>query len=94
VFNDAILKGRKLRDQFPSARASALPPQIPLLPPALKFHAEGPIYSFADFHNKLPAEIPAAHAFELRSWTKRAFLELRELELRLLLERLRTSLRT
>jgi hypothetical protein len=92
VFNDAILKGRKLRDQFPFVRASAVPLQIPLLPPALKFHADRPGHSFADFHNKLPAEIPTGHAFELRSWTKRAFLELRELELRLLLEKLRTSL--
>jgi hypothetical protein len=36
--------------------------------------------------------IPIGLAFELRSWTRRAFLELRELELRLLLEKLRAAL--
>jgi hypothetical protein len=41
----------------------------------------------------LPVETPIGHAFELRSWTKRVFLEFRELELRLLLERLCASLR-
>ena len=34
--------------------------------------------------------VPIGPAFELRSWTKRTFLEFRELELRLLLEKLRT----
>jgi hypothetical protein len=31
--------------------------------------------------------------FELRSWTRRTFLEFRELELRLLMEKLRASLK-
>ena len=93
VFNHAILRGQKLRDQFPFRRAAAVPLQIPILPTALKFHADQMTHSFADFHSRLPVEIPIGHAFELRSWTKRAFLELRELELRLLLERLRASLR-
>ena len=92
VFNHAILKGRRLRDAFPFARAAAVPLQIPLLPPALKLHADQMTRSFADFHSQLPVEIPIGHAFELRSWTKRAFLEFRELELRVLLEKLRASL--
>jgi hypothetical protein len=93
VFNEAIVKGRRLRDEYPFVRASAVPLQIPLLSPTLKPYAERPRRSFADFHHKLPPEVPAGHAAELRSWTKRAFLELRELELRLLLEKLRASLR-
>jgi len=92
VFNDAILKGRRMRDEFPFVRAAAVPLQIPLLPPALKAQAERPHYSFADFHNKLPPEIPEGLAVELSSWTKRVFLELREFELRLLLEKARSSL--
>jgi hypothetical protein len=94
VFNHAILKGRRLRDMFPFARAAAVPLQIPLLPPALKLHADQTTRSFADFHSQLPVEIPIGHAFELRSWTKRAFLEFRELELRVLLEKLRASLKS
>jgi hypothetical protein len=93
VFNDAIAKGRKLRDQFPFIRAAAVPLQIPVLPPTLKLHAGQRGRSFKEFHGKTPAEIPAGPAAELRAWTRRVFLELRELELRLLLEKLRGSLR-
>lgn len=92
VLNEAILKGQRVRDAFPFVRAAAVPLQIPLLAPALKRYADQPHYSFADFHNKLPEEIPEGLAVELRSWTRRAFLELREFELRLLLEKVRASL--
>jgi hypothetical protein len=93
VFNEAIVKGRRLRDDYPFIRAAAVPLKIPLLSPALKAYAERARHSFADFHRKLPPEIPAGHAAELRSWIKRAFLELREFELRLLMDKLRASLR-
>jgi hypothetical protein len=93
VFNDGILKGKKLRDQYPFTRAAAVPIQIPLLPPALKAHAERSGLSFVDFHSQASAPVPLGPAFELRSWTKRAFLEFREFELRLLMEKLRTSLK-
>jgi hypothetical protein len=90
VFNEAILKGRKVRDQFPFTRTAAVPIQIPVLPPALK--AQAAKASFAEFHHQLPIEVPIGYAFELRSWTKRVFLEFREFELRLLMEKLRSSL--
>jgi hypothetical protein len=93
VFNDGILKGKKLRDQYPFTRAAAVPLQIPLLPPALKAHAERSGLSLADFHSQASAPVPFGPGFELRSWTKRVFLEFRELELRLLMERLRASLK-
>ena len=92
VFNEAILKGRKLRDQFPFGRAAAVPLQIPALAPMLKAQVEKFAYSFAELHDQLPTAIPIGLAFELRSWTRRTFLEFRELELRLLLEKLRASL--
>ena len=58
----------------------------------LKAQIEKARYSFAEVHGRLPMAIPIGLAFELRSWTRRAFLELRELELRLLLEKLRAAL--
>jgi hypothetical protein len=94
VFNDGILKGRKLREQYPFTRTSAVPLQIPLLAPALKAHAERSGLSFVDFHSQSTAPMPVGPAFELRSWTKRTFLEFREFELRLLMERLRDSLKS
>ena len=93
VFNDGILKGKKLRDEYPFTRAAAVPLQIPLLAPALKGHVERSGLTFVDFHSQASAPVPFGPAFELRSWIRRVFLEFRELELRLLMERLRTSLK-
>jgi hypothetical protein len=92
VFNEAILKGQKPRDQFPFARAAAVPLQIPALAPMLKAQIDRSSYSFADVHDQLPVSIPIGLAFELRAWTRRTFVEFRELELRQLLEQLRASL--
>lgn len=93
VFNDGILKGKKLREAYPFTCAAAVPLQIPLLPPALKTHVERSGHTFVDFHSQASASVPSGSAHELRSWTKRVFLEFRELELRLLMKRLQTSLK-
>jgi hypothetical protein len=92
VFNDVILKGKKLRDEYSFSRAAAVPVHISALAPMLKAQIEQSHYSFSDIHDTLPIGIPIGLAFELRSWTRRTFLELRELELRLLLEKLRALL--
>jgi hypothetical protein len=92
VFNEAIVQGRKLRDQFAVARAAAVPLQIPLLLPILKAQADKSAHSFADFHARMPEGVPQGLAVELHAWTRRTFLEFRELELRLLLEKLQASL--
>lgn len=92
VFNEAITKGKQFRNRFPFDRAASVPLRIPILAPALKAAADASRYSFADFHAQLPMGVPMGHAFELRTWTRRAFLEFRELELRLLLEKVRASL--
>jgi hypothetical protein len=92
VFNEAIVQGRKLRDQFAVARAAAVPLQIPMLLPILKAQADKSAHSFADFHARMPEGVPHGLAVELHAWTRRTFLEFRELELRLLLEKLQASL--
>jgi hypothetical protein len=92
VFNEAVTKGKRFRDRYPFERAASVPLRIPILAPALKAAADASRYSFADFHAQLPIGVPMGHAFELRTWTRRAFLEFRELELRLLLEKVRASL--
>ena len=69
-----------------SQRAAAVPLQIPVLAPTLKAQADRLPYAFAYFHDRLPPQVPVELAFELRSWTRRTFLEFRELQLRLLLE--------
>jgi len=92
VFNEAIAPGRRIREQFPSARGGAVHLQIPYLAPEPKIFAESPPCSFVNFHAGLPARVPPAEARALRAWTQRTFLELRELELRLLMDDLRASL--
>lgn len=92
VFNEAIALEQVLRSRFPGRRAASVPVQIPYLATELKVQADRPPHSFADFHTTTTPDVPIGLAFGLRSWTRRAFLELRELQLRLLLEKLRTSL--
>jgi hypothetical protein len=92
VFDDAIVKGRKLRDKYPFTRAATVPLQIAALSPMLKAQIETSSCSFADAHDQLPIDIPVSLGYELRAWTRRTFVEFRELELRLLLEQLRASL--
>jgi hypothetical protein len=89
IFNEAIAPGKKLRVDFPFCRAAAVPLQISPLAPMLKAQLEQSNSSFLDFYEELPPAIPAGLAYELRSWTRRTFIEFRELELRLLLEKLR-----
>jgi hypothetical protein len=92
IFNEAIAASKKLRDDFPFYRAAAVPLQISTLAPMLRAQLELSRSSFIDFYDALPPGIPAGLAYELRSWTRRTFIEFRELELRLLLEKLRSAL--
>jgi hypothetical protein len=92
VLNDAIVKDRTLRDKFPFTRTATVPLQITALSPTLKAQIERSGCSFADVHDDMPLKIPLALAYELRAWTRRTFVEFRELELRLLLEQLRASM--
>jgi hypothetical protein len=93
VLNDGIARARRLREQYPIRRAAAVPLQIPLLSPVLKQYTEQRPHPFAEFHSQFPATVPRQYALELRAFTKRVFLEFRELELRLLLERLQACLK-
>jgi hypothetical protein len=92
VFNEAITKGRQFRHKFPFNRAASVPLRIPFLAPGLKAVTQRPRFSFADFHSEASPGSPKGNVFQLRTWTRRAFLEFRELELRLLLEKLRSAL--
>jgi hypothetical protein len=94
VLNEAVLKGSKVRDFYPAARESAVALQVPLMPLVLKAYAERLSESLAHVRAQLPSHMPMGHALELRSWTRRVFLEFREFELRLTLEKLRVALKS
>ena len=73
VFNEVILKGKKLREEYSFSRAAAVPVHISALAPMLKAQIEQSHYSFSDILETLPIGIPIGLAFELRSWTRRTF---------------------
>jgi hypothetical protein len=92
VHNEGIARGSQIREKFPSASPVALPVQVPLLSPSLRFIVETQPFSFSDFKRGLSARVPEILEDELNSWIKRIYLQFREMELRLLLNSLRTSL--
>ena len=92
VYNEAIAGGRRSRAEFPLARAVSVPIYIPALIPLLHRHIEKPPFSFADFRSTPPGDIPLDTYMELHRWMRRAFVEFRELELRLLLHDVQDSL--
>ena len=94
VLNEAILKGERVHESYEVDRHSAAALQVPLMPPVLKTYADRLSQSLAHVRAQLPTNMPKSHALELRSWTRGVFVEFREFELRLTLEKLRTSLRT
>jgi hypothetical protein len=92
VYNDGVVRGHNLRNEFPATSAVALPLRIPMLSPALRAVVDTQPFSFAEFRRR-PASMADILDAELNSWIKRLYLQFREMELRLLLSSLRGSLR-
>ena len=88
VFNEAVPQIARCRDSFPAARKGGSPLTVPALAAVLKTVIERPSFSFAAY--SATATDPTAELYE---WTRTVFLEFRELELRLMLEELKPSLR-
>ena len=93
VYNDGIVRGFSLRNDFPPTSATALPLRLTAMSPSLRAIIEAKPFSFADFRQYAPADISELLANELTSWLRRVYLQIREMELRLLLSSLRGSLR-
>jgi len=91
VYNEGIVRGHTLRDQFPALSSVALPLHIPALSPALRTIVDTKPFSFANFRRR-PRRMPELLEAELNSWLKRVNLQFRELGLRMLLANLRGSL--
>ena len=92
VYNEGVARGTYLRDKYPSRGALAIPVQVPQLSPSLKHIVDTKPFSFSAFRRGLSFDVPDILEAELASWVKRLFLQFRELELRLLLHRLSSSL--
>jgi hypothetical protein len=92
VLNEAFVRGFQYRDNFPAQRAVAIPLQLPQLSPSLRAIVDTPPFSFSEFRRKISRDVPDHLEGEMHSWLKRAFLQFRELELRLLLEGMQTAM--
>ncbi len=92
VHNEGVARGQGIRDKFPLSRAVSVPMQIPNLMPVLYRYIDKPPFSFADFRSTPPGDIPLDVYMELHRWMRRVFVEFRELELRLLLNDVQSSL--
>jgi hypothetical protein len=88
VINEAVPIASRYRHDFPATQLGGSPLTIPALAPVIRTVIERPGFSFAEYSAR-------AHdtTAELYGWTRKVFLEFRDLELRLLLEELRPTLR-
>jgi hypothetical protein len=66
--------------------------RLPKLAPALRKFVEGPPFSFADDVAARAAGLSLEAHDELQRWLRKNYLEFRELDLRILLADLRTSI--
>lgn len=87
VINEAVPVVTRYRDDFPGTRLGGAPLAIPALAPVIRTVIERPGFSFAAYCSKTEDQTS-----ELFGWTRKVFLEFRELELRMLLADLKPSL--
>jgi hypothetical protein len=87
VHNEFVANMQDYMGNFPSPAPGERPVRFPVLSPFLKSVVERPGFSFDDY-----LERHAGERTELHEWIERAFVEFRELELRLLLRELKSSL--
>lgn len=92
VQNEMLGSGQ-LRDKFPAAGRGAALLRFPALAPGLRKYVERPPFSFSGEQLANAKDIPLAAHIELQRWLRRIFLEFRELDLRILLAELQTSIR-
>jgi hypothetical protein len=88
VLNEALPQVARYRDQFPGTRLGGAPLTVPALSAVIKNVIERPSFSFAALIGAAPDTTS-----ELYRWTRRVFLEFRDLEMRLLLAELKPTLK-
>ena len=87
VHNEYVANMQDYMENFPSPVPGERPVRFPVLSPFLKSIVDRPGFSFDDYRER-----PTDTRTELHEWIERVFVEFRELELRLLLRELKSSL--
>ena len=81
------------RDKFSTAATGAPQLTFPALAPGLRRYIEKPPFSFSDERLANAKDIPLDVHIELQRWLRKIYLEFRELDLRILLADLQSSIR-
>lgn len=81
-----------LRNKYPAAGSGAVQVRLPALAPGLRKYIERPPFSFADTHLADAKDVPLEVHIELQRWLRKIYLEFRELDLRILLADLQSSI--
>jgi len=92
VHNEMLGPGQH-RDKYPTAGAGAAMLRFPALAPGLRKFIEKPPFSFSDRELANAKSIPLDVHIELQRWLRKMHIEFRELDLRVLLADLQSSLR-
>ena len=91
--HNEMLGSAQHRDKYPIAGSGALTVKLPALAPGLRKLIDSPPFSFADSNMGNATGVPLDAHIELQRWLRRIYLEFRELDLRLLLADLSSSIR-
>jgi hypothetical protein len=81
------------RDKFPTAGSGAAQVRFPELAPGLRKYIEKPPFSFSEEQLANAQDIPLDAHIDLQRWLRKIYLEFRELDLRVLLADLQSSMR-
>jgi hypothetical protein len=91
--HNELLGPAQHRDKYPVSSGRAVMMRLPALAPGLRKYIETPPFSFADTNMGDAVGIPLDVHIELQRWLRRIYLEFRELDLRILLADLQSSMR-
>ena len=92
--HNELLGPAQHRDKYMVAGGGTVMVHLPVLAPGLRRHIDKPPFSFADSNMGNAVGIPLDAHIELQRWLRKIYLEFRELDLRILLADLQSSIRT
>ena len=81
------------RDKYPIKGGGAALVRLPALAPGLRRYIDKPPFSFSDTRLANARDLPLDVHIELQRWLRKIYLEFRELDLRILLADLQSSIR-
>ncbi|HEX3859524.1 MAG TPA: hypothetical protein VHV58_07970 [Pseudolabrys sp.] len=90
--HNEILGSAVHRDKYLVTETSTSLVRLPTLAPALRRHVDRPPFSFSDTSLASASDIPLDVHIELQRWLRRVYVEFRELDLRILLADLQSSI--